>query len=291
MESLTESICSPENKTEVGRANVRYDLSDWDRWCLLYAVLSRRSFRVLHFLHVPKTGGTTLTAALNADPRFQVVSVDAPEHLFLRQLQVVARLLEPKTVLVRAHHGISLAMDSGVHELAKLALTTIRDPVEIHVSNANMIGRRIACLLEGQKQGQEEKEYAMRWLDVMEGDFEPTAEFSLSILASPAYKCEMGQVYSKMFDHPRWRALVRNRRIMVLDKEQLDEVMIGAFGYPVAPMRRNVDESGQLTPSLIPSRLKAELMQGDGKIFEFLKQNAFSADEAVPVLSRVLSLA
>lgn len=246
------------------------DLAPLERWALLQSVLNQASRPVLHFLHVPKTGGTTLTAALMADARFSVVSVDGPWVAFLAQLQALVQRADPGLVFVRAHHPLSMVRGSGVGRLADLSISTIREPAAIHASNANMIIRRIQGLLNREKQAVEEQAHASRWLNIMGGEFDPSEQYALDILSAPEYRAEMGGVYATMFDAPGWRRDVEQGRLLCFDMAQLDELFERAFGFPALPLRRNVSTETTLAPDQIPSGLLESLVQDDAEIFQFL---------------------
>ena len=247
-----------------------FDFSPFERWVLLQRVLSASAHPALHFLHVPKTGGTTLTAALAADRRFLVVSLDGRRDSFIQQLRKVFKDDQGKLVFIRAHHGLSLVRQSGVADQVQFSFTTIRNPAAIHASNANMIVRRIQCLTGKQVQSPEEREYAMRWLNTMQGRHDDDTQFAVDVLAMPEYLAEMGAVYSKMFDVPDWKEEVRSGRLLCFDLEQLDRLFADGFGYDTPPVRKNVSTDGPLHAGQIPDGILDPLIETDLEIFRFL---------------------
>ena len=263
------------------------ELGQFERWVLLQTVLGSAPHAALHFLHVPKTGGTTLTAALAVDPRFLVISVDGPRDSFMRQVSRLLEDEESKVVFIRAHHGLSMLKQSGTDKCVDFSFTTIRDPAAIHASNVNMIVRRIRRLVEDQSQSKEEKEYAARWLDVMQGRHERDVDFALEILSTAEYRKEMGAVYAKMLDMPGWKNEVQRGRLLCLDMEELDRVFEEGFGYVKPPSRKNVNTDGPLDADQIPGPVLEPLLADDLEIFRFLQ--ASKADPA-EVIARLRAL-
>ena len=265
-----------------------FDLSPFERWVLLEKGLRGSRNPVLHFLHVPKTGGTTLTAALAADRRFLVVSVDGPPDVFIRQIRGILESRERKLVFIRAHHGWSLVRQSGAAGHVDFAFTTIREPAAIHASNANMIVRRIQRLVGGQSQSQEEREYATRWLDIMQGRHGEDSRFAVEILSTPEYRREMGGVYSTMFDVPDWKDDVLGGRLLCIDMEQLDRFFAEGFGYVQPPPRKNVSTDGPLATDQIPAAILDPLIDPDLEIFRFLSESKVAPEQAVARLRALM---
>jgi len=270
------------NRVDQAAQQIASQLSVLERWVLLARVLEEAPHSVVHFVHVPKTGGTTLAAALSADARFLVVSVDGRAELFIKQLRKLRNDATGRVVFVRAHHGLSLAVQSGANELLSVGLTTLRAPEAIHASNANMIVRRIRKLVANKAQSAEDAEYASRWLAVMQGRHENSLQFALEILSTPEYRAEMGGVYAKMFDIPGWREALRDGKLLCFDKDDLDGLFSTAFGYSQPPSRRNVSNDGPLHADQIPSPLLRSLVESDQEIYEYL-----SVHRADPTASAV----
>ena len=265
----------------------------FDRWVLLKTVLNDHPRRVIHFLHIPKTGGTTIASALGSDSRFAVISMDTSSEVFQYQLAQLSDLDQKKIVIIRGHHAFSLLEDSGVVEDVHLSFSTIRDPAEIQASNVNMILRRVAAFLGQERQNREEAEYAKRWLLAMGGRFEPTAEFALEILASTAYLREMGQVYSKFLGGSGWEKALASGRYVCIEREDVDFLLGECFGYSSTPARKNVTYGGPISAEMIPQELKRDLIRNDYRIFDQLRRNALDRRRIrqtfAPLLARTSS--
>ena len=267
---------------EVARLNVA------ERWALLSRLVRDTSIKVLYFLHIPKTGGTTLTAAMATDPRFQAVSMDGAAQSFVQQLQGFANSDSDGVLFLRSHHGLVYALESAILDLAGVSFTTIRHPREIHASNVNMIVRRIAALEQQQLHSSEEVDQARYWLEVMGGCSDHPAQFALDILATAAYRREMGGVYATMFNVPQWRQLIRQKQLLCIDKDDLDRLSSEAFGYVQVPVRKNVSVDGPLNGSDIPDRIIKPLLAGDERIFDFLDTHRSSVSDFSSALRHLL---
>lgn len=261
-----------------------FDFSPFERWVLLEQVLNASGHAALHFLHVPKTGGTTLTTALAADRRFLAVSLDGARDELIQQLRGILEDKQGKVVFIRAHHGLSMSWQSGVADRVDLSFTTIRDPAAIHASNVNMILRRIQCLIGEQPQSPEDREYASRWLKILQGRHDKDIQGAVEILATPEYRQEMGSVYSKMFDVPDWKAEVQSGRLLCFDMEQLDRLFADGFGYDKLPARENVSTDGPLGADQIPRAILDSLIEDDRKIFRFLADSKSDLELALTKL-------
>lgn len=270
MDVFKEALFAPESEHHA--AGPGADLKPLERWVLVRKILAEVPHAAIHFLHIPKTGGTTLTSAMDADPRFIVVSVDGQIDIFLQQLRRLVTEQERKIAFIRAHHGLSLLADSGASEQVAFSFATIREPAQIHASNANMIVRRIRHLLGDRSRSDEEKEYAARWLKIMHGRHEDTEQFAIDVLSTPEYLSEMGSVYAKLFDSVDWQQALHRNDLFCVCKEHLDELFSEALGYAKPPGRKNVTTRGPLSAERIPRDTLKRLIAKDQRIYSELNR-------------------
>lgn len=259
------------------------------RWFLLNALLNNANKTALNFLHIPKTGGTSFGESLAYDNHVDIVSVDASPDVFFTQLvQLVYQQgnEQEKPVLIRAHHSLLYSATFLTGNLPNLSFFSFRDPIDIHVSNVNMIMRRLKAFSDGVLQNEPERLFSERWLALLNGTFSANNDFAQKIIASKAYQQEMGGIYSRNFDSFDWENRLKSKQLFAIKAEDIDYVFFNAFGYTQLPARRNVSDVKWLAVSDLSEKNKCDLLGRDYRVVEKIKQHLCSGSEFSKALQR-----
>lgn len=257
------------------------NLSLFERWQLLRCFLEKKQSIVFHFLHVPKTGGTTFGETLSKDKKTVTISVDAAPLTLAKQLIRLVNASPTELVLTRAHHGLALAYDSGCAESFKFIFSAYREPKAIHISNVNMIMRRLNNALNTLPENESEQLFCKFWQKNLPSKFEYTQEFALKLLLSSAYRREMGQVYTRFYNVSvsRWRKLIRKKQLLILPSEQFDHVFTEVFNYEKLPPRKNVSSNPLLTGIDVQDEQCSHLITTDSTITSYLEKHLCTAKD------------
>ena len=254
------------------------DLDNEVRWDLINKAVSLVDNDLMLFMHVPKTGGTTFGETLAEDQVAHVVSADAALHMFLHQIFSVLNARDEKKILVRAHHPLSLFLKIDPARVSDF-FTAYRDPVDVHVSNINMIVRRFSSYLDDsgpESLNEGEREFCRGWEASLGGVPDLSPDGALGIARSDVYLERMGSVFTKFFNVDNWRELVLSGRLAVIDFRKFDDVFLALFGYEAPPERKNVSDSKVIRRSDLAGADMAKLVGVDGSICGFLSSNLSS---------------
>lgn len=256
------------------------------RWILVLHLLRCSNRCANHFLHIPKTGGTTFGEVLAFDRRAAVISVDSDPGTFLGQLRSATYSDPSLPVLTRAHHPYS-SVQRGIDEgLVQLVFTAYRDPVSLHVSNVNMIMRRINMFLScREKLTPLEVQFCHQWMDRMNKFgrcFEDTPQFAKELLLSDYYLQWMGSIYSKFFDTQQSIESVRKGQTKVIFYRDFDEMFTDVMGYETKPERRNVSDRSYIDISGLSAEEAGRFVGEDREIVAILKSSFVKPIELKP---------
>lgn len=275
---LSEKKYSPEVAAAIESKSL------FERWEFISALLSLKPDPAFHFLHVPKTGGTTFGETLGRDRKVIILSVDASADTLARQVVRFASSDNQTLVMTRAHHSLALVYNSGCHQRFRLMLTAYRPPASIHISNVNMIMRRIRRYTSRKSQPASEREFSEEWLSTLPSPFEYNAVYAQQLLTSDHYRQKMGGIYQRFFNSRDWQSLIRKNQLLVVDSRDLDVLLTKGFGYEKPPERRNVSLQPLLTTSDVSERDIEPLIAPDRDVATFLKQNLSCPDRVMQSL-------
>lgn len=99
--------------------------------------------KVVHYIHIPKTGGTSIGENIEKSEMMSVISIDDEFQRLLVQLNNALNNKEIRPILTRAHYPYIYLRAAKYLEHCDRVFTTIRCPFEIAISNAYMIARRL----------------------------------------------------------------------------------------------------------------------------------------------------
>jgi len=253
-----------------------WELTQWDRWLLLNSFFEKIELRPIHFLHVPKTGGTTLGETLGADKKITVISVDARIGIFLKMLVNASRFGAERGVLTRAHHPFGLIKNSGCLSRIKLIFSGYRDPEKIHMSMINMIMRRLKSYYAGEELKHDVRIYCERWVNNIEKEFTYDENFALAVMKSEYYKREASGIYSKFFQDCTASDL---DKICFLNSADFDEIFVKVFDYEQPPPRRNVSDERILNEGNYDVETMKSLVAEDDAIVKEIRRRLISPTE------------
>lgn len=244
-----------------------------ERWMLYSAILELKSLSAVHFLHVPKTGGTTFGETLGKDGKAIIISLDSLPETFYRQLLRLKAASSKSLIISRAHHGLSLVLKSNCIKHIRLIFTAYRDPIDVHISNVNMIMRRIASYNDGVDMPHIEKTFCRHWLNTFNNSFENTKTFAHIIIVSKEYQDEMQGIYSQLFNVRGWEELIYSNKLAAIPSTLFDDMFVEVFGYESPPVRKNVSKSPILERADLDEKIFSKLIQRDEKITKFLSKH------------------
>ncbi|WP_426415792.1 hypothetical protein [Aestuariirhabdus sp. LZHN29] len=254
-------------------AEIVEPLSDAERWLLVKECLRQKPSNALHFLHIPKTGGTSFGETLGQDKKAVIISVDALPETLAGQLLRFSNTDEKMLVITRAHHSLKVIENSGCLEHISLVLTAYRNPAEVHVSNVNMIMRRVSNYIDGQGMLKAERIFCKEWLENFPMKFSNTKEFAKCLLRSDVYRDRMGKVYSLFLLGSCWKKMIKSKELFVISSDSFDDLFVDVFDYAVLPTRKNVSVSPMLTLEDFDAKCLSGLVAGDEALAEFLKDS------------------
>lgn len=263
---LSEKKPSPELITAIDSKSL------FERWEFINALLALKPNPAFHFLHVPKTGGTTFGETLGRDRKVIILSVDASADTLAKQVVRFANTDNQSLVMTRAHHSLALVYNSGCHQRFKLMLSAYRSPASIHISNVNMIMRRVQRYTSRKSQPEAEREFSEVWLSSLRSPFEYNAAYAHQLLTSDHYRQQMGGIYQRFFNSRDWQSLVHKSQLLVIDSQDFDVLLTQGFGYKKAPDRRNVSIQPLLTKNDVSKKEIEPLIAPDREIASFLEQ-------------------
>jgi len=218
-----------------------------DRWHLVKDISEKRGLSIKHFLHVPKTGGTTFAESLLSDGKALIVSVDAEREVFERHLSLLRSAKPGDRIITRSHHPYSVLEVAGMINHVDLMFSAYRDPVDLHISNVNMIMRRVSWYLSGAENIPSSiRRFCIEWLERFEVDYSDTKEFARQLIFSKAYLDYMGSIYSKYYNTDEAIAALRGGGIKVIYFTDFDDMFTFVMGYDCPPKRKNITKISYL---------------------------------------------
>ncbi|HEY9041766.1 MAG TPA: hypothetical protein VIN66_06250 [Rheinheimera sp.] len=253
-------------------------LSLAERWMLLQHVLNETKRVAFNYLHIPKTGGTSLGETLANDKHVDIVSVDALPVVFARQISRLYNTTQ-LPVMVRAHHSLQFSALLIAKGLFTTSFLTYRNPIDIHVSNINMIIRRLVAYEAGEVLTEPEIQFCREWLSKLTTGFADTEQFAVKLANSDAYLQAMGNIYARNLNTANWQKLVKQKSLLVLDTSDIDRVFNRVFKYEKVPLRKNVSHDKWLTVDCLTPEVKQRLQSKDVKVVDFLNRHLSDADE------------
>ena len=248
------------------------------RWRLITEYIGHNGLRFGHFLHIPKTGGTTLAHELERGAETQLISVDAPWDRFLGQLSHL-KSDSSCSLITRAHHIFPQVINAGGASAARFVFSIYRKSSEVHVSNINMIHRRI-LRFKADPDGQpaDVRAFSLHWLGLLEADgveVRETKDTAIAIAASDAYVSQMGGIYGRYFsDCP----LEEVNKVYFISTEETDDILTTVLGMDRPPARRNTAQSGALQVEDLRQSVIDRLV-GDDERIETMIQDRLSSPE------------
>ena len=232
-----------------------------ERWLLLKKIIEEKENRVLLFMHIPKTGGTTFGETLAEDGVAHVVSVDAEHTMFLNQVYSFIHDTSLKPIVIRAHHSLSTILKSGISISSNGQVTFIsayRNPVDVHISNVNMIIQRLNHYYMPEITTPTDIiEFCENWINRLNIKDRESIPSGYDIISSLDYANHMGNIYSTFLNHHSWQELVNCNKLKFIHYTSFDEVFMSVFNYSKPPKRKNVMETNHLQRSNLSSLLKA----------------------------------
>ncbi|WP_171210286.1 MULTISPECIES: hypothetical protein [unclassified Ruegeria] len=255
--------------TEDSDALQELRVSPYDRWKLVSEILDLLPDAPASlFIHVPKTGGTTLGESVARNNLRNVVSCDAEDKEFLSMLRACCVAPNEMGILFRAHHPYGTIFKNNDESRFDFIFSSFRDPLSVHISNVTMILERLDKYYRGLDQGQGVQKFCEIWDRVIvEGElkFNNSSECAVAILASPHYVKTMAGVYDKFFGRCSDEQL---RNVTFFDYRQFDTFMVQRFGFETPPERRNVAQNRKLEIQDIPSMVSQTLLEKDEQIVD-----------------------
>ena len=250
-----------------------------DRWRIVRRILAKNLVPADHFLHIPKTAGTTLAESLQSDRRRVVISVDAPFGQFLGHLLAAHENPMCLPILTRSHHHYSALKTAGCMPHFRTVFTGFRPAVSIHVSNVNMLMSRLKKFYLNEVQNVGIKQFCEQWDLFLKDDsiyFDYTKKIAIEILSSNAYLRTYSGIYSRYFRHCTEDEL---DAIKFIHFKDFDRLLTGYFGYESAPARRNSSDSKLIVESDCNEHLKKSLLADDLQILPKIRQRLLSSEQ------------
>ncbi|CAH1552842.1 hypothetical protein [Vibrio rotiferianus] len=248
-------------------------LQDVDRWMLLKYILLHKSIRPIHFLHIPKTGGTTLGTSLGKDGKALVIHVDCSPKDYLNQLKRLIALEGKKPVITRAHHSLSTLKEADVISCFRVMFTVYRDPIKAHVSNVNMIMRRLKSFALNEAMPENVMHFCTVWHGVLQRPFQYSVEYAKYIISSKEYFNQVGNLYSSYLDLKSLIEFVNDRKLLIFDCHNFDDIYTEVFDYSKPPERLNVSEEPLLRVDDVSENTYKILITRDIELVSFISNN------------------
>lgn len=250
------------------------NLSNSSRWEIVGSLMNRKQLSACHFLHIPKTGGTTFGESLASDNKALVISVDSDSMTFIRHIKSVIHANPDHLVVTRAHHPYSLISNLVDNGTIKLVFSAYRDPVDLQVSNVNMIMRRMHKYLTGEGSlSKWESEFCKQWLARFERPYENTSDFARELLLSQSYIRYMGSIYSKFLNTKKALEGIRTGKIKMIDSTDFDGMFTDVFDYESTPPRRNVSSTSYIDKASLTVEERMTIIGSDNEIIDLIKEN------------------
>jgi len=265
------------------------ELKPVERWKYLKEIfIKEKKRKVIHFLHVPKTAGTTLGVSLQSDKKANVVSVDAPVKEFLNHVKIVKKERDKeKVILTRAHHPFHILRKADVLDSFSSIFSAYRDPIAIHISNVNMIMSRLEKFNNKVSIKEPELSFCKKWDHILKSKnivFQNTKEVALQIINSNEYIKEMGNLYYKFFGDCTEEEL---KLISFIDYRNFDDVYTKIFFYNDVPNRLNVGTNKIISYSDLNNNIIEKLIEKDKFIIDYIQNNLVSVDILADKIRRV----
>lgn len=236
------------------------------RWAIVNRFIRERNVAPVHFLHVPKTAGTTFIETLERDARCLVISVDAPFGVMLHHIRRAYNGSDSLPIITRSHHTHRFLKQNAVLDQSSSIISYYRPSLAIHLSNVNMIMSRMNRFYNDAEQGVGEKEFCKNWdvnLKKLKIDFNNDVQTAKNIIESELYSIEMSGIFNKYFSSCTEDEM---RNIFFFSYRDLDNVFKVFFDYDDAPRKRNVSESKILSENDISPILAKSLCHQDSEI-------------------------
>jgi hypothetical protein len=255
---------------------MREDVAQLDvarRWELVCLLIKKTGCKAAHFLHVPKTGGTTLCEALAERGSARVIYVDSDPLTFASHLKSACCAESQAPILTRAHHPHSVMEKVFSTGLIDLVFSSYRDPVSLHISNVNMIMRRMNLYFSTPSRLTEwETRFCTTWQGRFESDYENTDSFAKRLLLSDSYIRHMGSIYNKLFNTGEAVTSIAKKQIKIIYYKDLDSVFTNMTGDCAVPERRNVSDNTRVIESELSSEERARIIGNDDGILGLIRK-------------------
>jgi|688.fasta_scaffold442559_1 hypothetical protein len=147
------------------------------------------NFQLIYYAHVPKTGGTSIInniERLTAVPTWSLDYEYQAKEIFEKLPSIKTNVKSTGKLFVRSH--FSMSDTNHLIEIRKgdLIIASIRDPIEIAISNINYITN----MIQSNKNHND-------WIDFLSLDISNPYEFSYKLLKSERYKVQYNNILSR----------------------------------------------------------------------------------------------
>lgn len=243
-----------------------------DRWEILQRALTLLPRAKLDiFIHVPKTGGTTLGQNLSSQHLRNVVSCDAPNTVFFQLLRQCFVTPNPQGILARGHHGYTTIFSQIDRAQCASVFSVFREPLDIQVSNINMIARRMRKFYAGEDQGLSTNQFCENWHAFFQDQkrpFQESAEFCIWLASTELYQRTMGGIYDKFFGACTDEEL---RSIRFVELHAFDAFVVDMFQFAAPPPRLNQTDNSLFLTEHLSDTVRAQLTAADAPIVDRIK--------------------
>ncbi|WP_290653986.1 hypothetical protein [Idiomarina sp.] len=280
MSQIIDSLknCHRNNILEGEKCDI--ELSIPERWELIREVLNNKKNKILLFMHIPKTGGTTFGERLAEDGVACVLSADADDKTFLEHLFYLIHADQSRPVVVRAHHSLRTFLGSGIDLSNSNKVTLIsayRRPIDVHISNVNMIVERLRLFYKDPKSlPNNVRDFCELWVSRLGVTDVPTG---YEVISSSAYIDNAAGLFSNFFNLDSWRELILSRVLKVINYTDFDQIFTEAYGYSKPPSRKNVMSINYLSKDDVDVDTKMRLTSKDEPYSKFIEANLSEAKD------------
>jgi len=176
-------------------------VSEHPTWEFLKEMRYSASIPVAYHLHIPKTGGTSIFGNLLKSTLWCPMNTDSasPESLasIRKRVEEGAKL----KIYARSHNTVPTLKRMGVMHIPSVMFTVYRDPLEIQISNANMVGSRVNKYFSGALPKEtNEGRWTEKWISTL--GCTPSTDIrtvALAAIRSPAYREQYSDILCRYF--------------------------------------------------------------------------------------------
>lgn len=206
-------------------------------------LLTSYNLNFVYFYHVPKTAGSTISETLETRVGVPVISVDATKETFIRHVKRALSSASQHKIFVRSHLAFPNVETALRSDNCRLKFSVFRDPLNVHISNAKMILRRVNIHRTTGHDNQGVREFSEYWderLTNLDIDNFDTAVSIEKLLISEAYKTIYQNIYTGYFGRCTENDL---DDIFFFNQDYTDRFLEIFFNVPSGSERRNSGSS------------------------------------------------